>query len=84
MAQIPGYRIAGKTGTAERLYPWRRLLQRCQNHQFHWHRAGRISRYVVLAVVDERKGIIFGSTVAAPMLSRSWAATIERIPPVNQ
>jgi len=83
MAQIPGYRIAGKTGTAERLISMAAAT-----------RGAKITSFIgivpvespaMVAVVDEpRKGIIFGSTVAAPIVKSVISFTIERIPPVNQ
>jgi len=64
-AQVPGYRIAGKTGTAAKPEPTGGYSNYRYVASFVGFTPGE-PRLVTLVTVDEPKGAIWGGVVAAP------------------
>jgi cell division protein FtsI (penicillin-binding protein 3) len=86
-AAIPGYRVAGKTGTAQKIDP---VTKQYSNQDTVTSFVGIVPaedpRIVVLVVVDNPKGAAWGGTVAAPVF-RNISEQVLRylgVPPRSQ
>src|SRR5919199_2115823 len=66
LAQIPGYTVAGKTGTAQKVDPETGLYGDEYVTSFVGFAPARNPQYLVMVVVDEPQKDLFGEVVAAP------------------
>ena len=78
-AQIPGYTVAGKTGTAEKLIDGR-YSDRDHNASFVGFAPSRTPQLAVLVMIDTPRGASFtGGAVAAPVFQRVVAAALRHL-----
>ncbi|MGE5344626.1 MAG: penicillin-binding protein, partial [Acidithiobacillales bacterium] len=75
-AAVPGYRAAGKTGTAQKAAPGGGYYRDRHVASFVGFVPAEKPRLVVAVVVDEPKGIYYGGDVAAPVFSSVMAASL--------
>jgi cell division protein FtsI/penicillin-binding protein 2 len=82
-AQVPGYSVAGKTGTAAKPDPDGGYSDTRYVASFAGFAPAHAPRVVVLVAVDEPKGTIWGGTVAAPAFARiaQFALQYLEVPP---
>jgi cell division protein FtsI (penicillin-binding protein 3) len=70
-AGIPGYKIAGKTGTAQKVDPRERRYSRDKFvSSFVGYFPAEAPRIAILVLIDEPQKIHYGSLVAAPVFKR--------------
>ncbi len=83
-AYIEGYRVAGKTGTAQK-YENGAIAQGKYVSSFLGYFPANAPRYLALVILDEPQGAYYGSTVAAPCAKEIFEGIIDvmNIPPVE-
>lgn len=83
-AYIEGYRVAGKTGTAQK-YENGTIAQGKYVSSFVGYFPADKPEYLALVIVDEPQGTYYGSTVAAPCAQEIFQGIIDimRIKPYN-
>jgi cell division protein FtsI (penicillin-binding protein 3) len=82
-AQVPGYTVAGKTGTAAKPDAGGGYSDTRYVASFVGFAPARAPRVVILVAVDEPRGAIWGGTVAAPAFSKiaQFALPYLEVPP---
>ncbi|HJX33660.1 MAG TPA: penicillin-binding protein, partial [Desulfatiglandales bacterium] len=84
LAAITGYRVAGKTGTAQKINP---LTKGYSNEDYVSIFVGfapvKNPRMVILVMIDEPKAVVYGGTVAGPVFREAgkWALNSMRVNP---
>jgi cell division protein FtsI (penicillin-binding protein 3) len=69
-AKVPGYRLAGKTGTARKLDPVTKKYSRSSyNASFAGFLPASKPLWTILVVIEDPKGEYYGAQVAAPVFS---------------
>jgi cell division protein FtsI/penicillin-binding protein 2 len=82
-AQVPGYTVAGKTGTAAKPDPQGGYSDSRYVASFVGFVPAKAPRLVILVTVDEPKGAIWGGVVAAPAFAKiaQFALQYLEVPP---
>ncbi len=84
-AYIEGYRVAGKTGTAQK-YENGHIAQGKYVSSFLGYFPADAPKYLTLVIVDEPQGSYYGSTVAAPCAAEIFRGIIDlmKLPPSEE
>ena len=84
-AYIEGYRVAGKTGTAQK-YEDGHIAQGKYVSSFVGYFPAERPKYLALVIVDEPQGAYYGSTVAAPCAKEIFEGIIDflQLPPSEE
>jgi cell division protein FtsI (penicillin-binding protein 3) len=84
VAEVPGYLMGGKTGTAQR-HDEDCGCQRLHREKLHRHGARRRPQIVVGAWFDNPSGSYYGGDVAAPVVQKLMTAALasQNVPPTG-
>jgi cell division protein FtsI (penicillin-binding protein 3) len=82
LAEVDGYGVSGKTGTAQKIGPSRTYADGGLIASFMGYFPVTAPKVVMLVLIDDPQGVYWGSQVAAPLFSRIARQTAEvlRIP----
>ena len=85
-AKVPGYRVAGKTGTAQKIGEDGRYSHTQHVASFIGFAPAEDPRIAAIVVVDDPKGAYYGGEIAAPAFARVVGAALERlrVPPAEE
>lgn len=79
-AALSGYRVAGKTGTAQKVDPQTRRYARGRYiASFIGYPVGVSPRVVIFTAIDEPQGVYYASETAAPLFRDVLQATVNRL-----
>jgi cell division protein FtsI (penicillin-binding protein 3) len=83
LAEVDGYGVSGKTGTAQKIGPSRTYSDGGLIASFMGYFPFNDPKVAMIVLIDDPKGVFWGSQVAAPLFSRIARRTAEylRIPP---
>jgi cell division protein FtsI (penicillin-binding protein 3) len=79
MASVEGFEVAGKTGTAQKPDPARGGYSKKRIGSFIGFVPAEEPRLVMLVIVDEPEGSVYGGTVAAPAFRNIAAVSLQRL-----
>jgi cell division protein FtsI (penicillin-binding protein 3) len=82
-AAVPGYRVAGKTGTARKVINGKYALDRYRSLFAGMVPAGRPRLVMVIILDDARDGAYYGGEIAAPVFKEAMTGALHllNIPP---
>lgn len=85
IAEIPGYRVGGKTGTAQKAMPGVGVKSGKYIASFIGVAPIDNPRLVIIAIIDEPKGSIYGGTTAGPVFQKVGERALRylNVPPSN-